>query len=146
MAIASLALEQDSSYWQVRVLQPGAGRFRLGVSRFVDAAALEGETPLEWALDVGAGEEETGKDVVNAVKGDVFGVSFSQSDFPMLRFYANGRELEGRAVKRVRGLVFPSVQVMGEEEELAFLFHEDDWAHPPPSTRMIMILEAKSMI
>jgi hypothetical protein len=160
LCIASLALEQDCSYWQVKVLK--AGRFSMGVSRAADAKTLEGNDekgPLEWALHVGGGggdeptkqEEDAGKKVaadstVTAQDGDVFSCVFDQSSFPMLRFYQNGEELEKKAVNRVRGLVFPALQVFGDGAELSFLFHEEDWAHPPPSSRHMMILETRNMI
>jgi hypothetical protein len=160
LAIASLALEQDCSFWQVEVLK--AGRFSMGVSRAVDAKTLEGNDEkgsLEWAvLVVGDGGDEitkrkeaAGKDVaadnvVTAQDGHVFSCVFDQSSFPMLRFYQNGKELEGKAVNRVRGLVFPALQVFGEGAELSFLFHENDWTHPPPSSRHMMILETRNMI
>lgn len=160
LVITSLPLEQDCSYWQVQVLK--AGRFSMGVSRVADAKTLEGNNekgPLEWALHVGGGgggeettkqEEDAEKEVaaatVTAQDGDVFSCVFDQSSFPMLRFYKNGKELEKQAVNRVRGLVFPALQVYGEGAELSFLFHENDWTHPPPSSRHMMILETRNMI
>lgn len=160
VVITSLPLEQDCSYWQVKVLK--AGRFSMGVSRAADAKTLEGNDekgPLEWALHVGGGggdeatkqEEGAGKEAaadatVTAQDGDVFSCVFDQSSFPMLRFYQNGRELEKKAVNRVRGLVFPALQVYGDGAELSFLFHEQDWTHPPPSSRHMMILETRNMI
>ncbi|KAM3576624.1 hypothetical protein VYU27_001427 [Nannochloropsis oceanica] len=160
LAIASLALEQDCSFWQVKVLK--AGRFSMGVSRAVDAKVLEENDEkgsLEWAVIVAGGsgneitkrEEAAEKDaaadnMVTAQDGHVFSCVFDQSSFPMLCFYQNGKELEGKAVNRVRGLVFPALQVFGEGAELSFLFHENDWTHPPPSSRHMMILETRNMI
>jgi hypothetical protein len=153
LAIASLPLEQDCAYWQVQVLK--AGRFSMGVSRAADAKTLEGNDekgPLEWALHVGgdgcdeATKQEEGA-TVTAQDGDVFSCVFDQSSFPMLRFFQNGKEeLEKKAVNRVRGLVFPTLQVYGDGAELSFLFHESDWTHPPPSSRHMMILETRNMI
>jgi len=139
----------------------------MGVSRAVDSKTLEGNDekgPLEWALHVGSNsdgggggdeatkqEEGAGKEgaadaTVTAQDGDVFSCVFDQSSFPMLRFYQNGNEWGKKAVNRVRGLVFPVLQVYGDGAELSFLFHENDWTHPPPSSRHMMILETRNMI
>lgn len=164
IVLASLALEQDSAYWQVKCLKPG--QFSLGVSRALDAKALA-EDNLMWGVGIGMaaatgatgeagagataaedGEEETKeeKKIVTAEAGDVFGLAFDQCSFPMLRFYKNGIELEGHAINRVRGLVFPAIQCHGQNEELVFLFHQDDWAYPPPSSKLSMILQSRNMM
>jgi len=119
----------------------------MGVSRAVDSKTLEGNDekgPLEWALHVGSNSDGGGGGD-EAQDGDVFSCVFDQSSFPMLRFYQNGNEW-GKNVNRVRGLVFPALQVYGDGAELSFLFHESDWTHPPPSSRHMMILEARNMI
>ena len=154
IVLASLALEQDSAYWQVKCLKPG--QFSLGVSRALDAKALA-EDNLMWGVDIGIagtagagaedGEEETKeeKTTVTAEAGDVFGLALDLCGVPMLRIYKNGIELEGQAINRVRGLVFPAIRVQ-PGAELVFLFHQDDWAYPPPSSKLSMILQSRNMM
>lgn len=44
-------------------------------------------------------------------EGGVMGCVFAQSEFPMLRFFRDCQEVNNAAVDRVRGLVYPAVQV-----------------------------------
>lgn len=135
----------------MKVLQPG--RFSMGVSRAAEASALEGmKEPLEWALRANSAEtqserEEDGESAMIVSRdGDVFSCVFDQSSCPMLRFFQNGKELEKQAINRVRGLVFPALELFGDGVELSFLFHESEWSYPPPSSRYMMILETRRMI
>lgn len=88
---------------------------------------------------------------VAAKAGDVIGVVFSQSSFPMLSFTLNGRPLPNKSVERVRGLVYPAVHLKGSGQGgeggcLSFAFDENDWAFKPPSSRFLMLMESRDMI
>jgi hypothetical protein len=49
--------------------------------------------------------------VATVEEGGVMGCVFAQSEFPMLRFFRDCQEVNNAAVDRVRGLVYPAVQV-----------------------------------
>ena len=178
VALLTTPLEQDMAYMELHVRK--AGPFSVGVSRNLTDAHALAEGPLAWALEVeaaqlptslspepggrggGTAAEAAEADVVEirdsevatpvaAKAGDVIGIIFSQSSFPMLQFTLNGRLLESKSVERVRGLVFPALHLKGACGEeagpcVSFALHEDDWAFKPPSSRYFMLLETRDMI
>ena len=192
VALVSIPVEQDACYFELHVRK--AGSFTVGVSRAMPAASAAAddnnkgalaEGPLAWGLEVEPAqlalapeaEAETSVEVVpdseipvRAKAGDVIGLVFSQSSFPMLAFTLNGRALPRKAVERVRGLVYPAVHLKtkaGKREGagnddgggssssssssdegpcVGFAFHEEEWAYRPPSSRFQMLLESRDMI
>lgn len=163
VALVSIPLEQDATYVELLVRKPGS--FCVGVSRDITDARVLADGPLAWGLEVEPAQllaSSTTADVdveiphsegsVPAKAGDVIGIAFSQSSFPMLSFTLNGRPLGGKSIERVRGLVFPAVHLQGagdgagEGPCVSFALHESDWAFKPPSSRFQMLMETRDML
>lgn len=167
VALVSIPLEQDSCYFELHVRKAGA--FTVGVSRAVDDKKVLAEGPLAWGLEVEPAQlelqmpheasvevvpESEGRAIpVRAKAGDVVGVVFSQSSFPMLGFTLNGRALPGKAVERVRGLVYPAVHVKRDADKggdegpcVSWAFDESEWAFKPPSSRYSILMESRDML
>ena len=173
VALVSIPLEQDGCYFELHVRKAGA--FTVGVSRAVDDEKVLAEGPVTWGLEVEPAElelqmppessslseasvevvpESEGRAIpVRAKAGDVVGVVLSQSSFPMLGFTLNGRALPGKAVERVRGLVYPAVHVKRDDDKggdegpcVSWAFDEYEWAFKPPSSRYSMLMESRDML
>ncbi|CAE8639332.1 unnamed protein product, partial [Polarella glacialis] len=108
VALADTVIEQDSAYWEVRVLEAGSGRSaRVGVALDLAGQRLDsqlGDSVSSWAF---GGELPGGP--LN--KNDVIGVAFGQGDIPNLRFFKNGTLLVEGEVLRIRGEAYPAVSV-----------------------------------
>eukprot|EP00300_Choanocystis_sp_HF-7_P001361 c11102_g1_i1.p1 GENE.c11102_g1_i1~~c11102_g1_i1.p1 ORF type:complete len:197 (+),score=34.19 c11102_g1_i1:1130-1720(+) len=134
-ALASSMLEQDASYWEIHVVKTGT--ISVGVSRRA--------SPEELASPVGSNPNSFGSTwrPLELQVGDVVGVCFGQSSFPMLDFTVNGVEAEGRSVVRVRGDVFPIVSV-SDGAEVLFVF--SDFKFPAPNPRFKRVLIAREIL
>lgn len=102
-ALANASLEQERSYFEVRVVAPGP----LAVGVGTRGAPLEGalrERPQSWCVDSG----DKG-DIFKA--GDVIGFAYDQSEVrPELSAYLNGQRLKVRFAD-VAGELHPAVSV-----------------------------------
>lgn len=126
----------------------GGGVIALGVSRKLDAESMEiaklPDNNVSWGVTVGCGAEPQSEECkISVEEGEVIGCVFSQSEFPMLRFYTHCEEVF--AVDRVRGLVYPAVSVSGGAK-VQFIFGEDEFVEAPPSSRFQAIMLARDMI
>lgn len=118
----NVSLEQDAAYWEVRIERP-EGRWCVGVGRdLVLEVPLGGPSDKAWFLS---------SEKVNAVKGDVIGIAFTQADLPNLRFFYNNQLVEGASVSRIRGMVSPIFSVE-DGVEIIVAFDPDCFVHKPP--------------
>merc|ERR1712232_1513900 len=124
-AVADTVIEQDASYWEVKVLDPGTS-CKIGVSRDLQGMWLEsqiGDGESSWALDQAK---------VPLKADDIVGVYFGQDDLPNLRFSLNGSPLEDASIKKVRGEAYPAVSV-GGGAKVMISFEAKLFQHPPVS-------------
>lgn len=149
VVLGTCAIDQDSAYWEVKVLTPGG--IRIGVARDLNEAMLtqplggSAEDAKSWALD-GDKDNEDMFTACPLTTDDIVTVCFDQASLPMLTFSKNGQPLgEIGAVNRIRGGVFPAISVAdGASVELRF--DESAMAHPPPSSRFSPLICATALI
>lgn len=133
--------------WEVKVGQQPSG-IKIGVKRvsknkkdtdkfsgFLDDKENQDPEQTSWYLQN-----------VELKEGDVVGVYWDQTDFPMLTFTLNGKMLPNCAVNRIRPSsdIYPAVSVQsGSTCELGF---ESEFIFPPISSKFKMIVCATSLI
>ena len=143
IAVGSEALEQDASYWEVRVKEvQESSVVGCGVCR---PPPPDGKIAEEFATGNGTWGFKSSTAGLILKPDDVIGVTFSQSDMPMLKFYLNGETIHGTEVDRVRGEVCPAVYVAGGAT-VQVSFAESKFLQKPPSPRYSQILVSYSML
>ena len=80
-------------------------------------------------------------------EGDVVGIYWDQTDFPMLNFSVNGKMLQNYAINRIRPSsdIYPAVSVQSGSS-CAFGFDGEHFKYPPSSNKFKMIVCATSLI
>lgn len=168
-AIVTVALEQEASFWELEVIDAGEnGRCQIGVSRLLNERKLSQRLhdAESWTLDFSLQCDEAkvafgspNSDTVSrdkcevpvddhgftAKKGDVIGVTFSQSEMPMLALYKNGKILENATVKKIKGVVFPVLYVSGGCI-MQLKFSNDEFQFPLKNSKFIPIVKAIGLI
>eukprot|EP00300_Choanocystis_sp_HF-7_P025058 c2670_g1_i2.p1 GENE.c2670_g1_i2~~c2670_g1_i2.p1 ORF type:complete len:161 (-),score=39.45 c2670_g1_i2:110-592(-) len=132
--LVNLQLEQDAAYWEVVVVRPGT-----------ISAGLSKHDPSQIESTIGEGTQSFGSTwtAQELKEGDVIGICFQQSDFPMLSFTLNGLVDDGRSVKRFRGDTFPAVTV---KDSAQIRFEFDNFKYQPPTSRFVAVMVAKNML
>ena len=153
LVIGSCSLECDTAYWEIK-LGAGAPGVSIGLKRFdlKKPVSLEGQLeskPEEggWLLN----QKDLGRDSkdkpITFKEGDVVGVHFDQTDFPMVQFTLNGELLTNASINRIRpaNMVYASVSLKsGSSCEL--VFDGSNFTQKPIHTKYKMIVCATSLI
>lgn len=132
IALANAALHQSRAYWEIKVLDPGI--FCCGVSHRISPERLVGHLDQNkggkhhWGCRFN--DPDTKKHIV-VNPGDTIGVMLDQSEVPMLHFQINGKPLQGKSIRGIRGLVFPSVSV-SQDARLDANFGPNKFRYPIP--------------
>jgi len=152
--LGSCSLDCDVAYWEVKVVKGGPG-VNIGLKKFVPKrpCALDGE--LVSGTNDGKGadpcwiiqKENLGKGKKEFQDGDVIGVHWDQTDFPMVSFTLNGEFLPSASITRIRPAqdIYPAVSVAnGSEVEICF--DGSLFAHKPAAAKFLQIICASSLI
>lgn len=146
--VGSCALECDTATWEVKVGANPQG-IRIGVKRitkrkneestlsgYLDDAANLAPEQISWYLKNPELKE-----------GDVVGVYWDQTDFPMLNFSLNGKLLPDSSVNRIRPSqdIYPAVSIQSGSS-CEFGFDEDSFVYPPVVSKFKGIVCATSLI
>jgi hypothetical protein len=94
------------------------------------------------------------KPIQNIQNGDTIGIAVQQDDLPMIQFFLNGEPLHEIAINRFRGMVFPSLFIDGEEDEMdndqgvnvKFVWKEHEFKEMSPSVRFKPLMAAIGII
>jgi len=146
--LGSCALECDTAMWEVIIGNQPEG-IKIGVKRyhkrmnelanfagFLDDKANQEPEPTSWYLKYSDLKE-----------GDVVGIYWDQTDFPMLNFSVNGKMLQNVAINRIRPSsdIYPAVSVQSGSS-CSFGFDGDHFKYPPLSSKFKMIVCATNLI
>jgi len=167
--VASVSIEQDATYFEVKVLRKGPvgiGVMVAGSKQSLQRGTVGGRScPTSHGVVciVEEDEEEEKKEEEKKTKedevtvdfeggkflktrpNDIIGVAFCQSDMPMLSFYHNGTPISMYDVDKVRGTVRPAISVeQGSSAE--FIFDEESFKHSPPNSRCCELIAATSVL
>ena len=132
IALANAALHQSRAYWEIKVLDPGT--FCCGVSHRISPDRLVGHLDQNkggkhhWGVRF---NDRDAKKHISVNPGDTIGVLLDQSEVPILHFQVNGKPLQGKSIRGIRGLVFPSVSV-SQETRLDANFGPSKFRYPIP--------------
>lgn len=143
--IGSCPLEGDTATWQVKV-GDSPQNICVGIKRYNKKKPCSLNDGL---VDAENHQESPAWFLKNAglKKGDVVGVYWDQTDLPMLSFSLNGQLLVDMSVMRIRPAndIYPAVSVSGDGN-CEIIFDEDQFLHPPISSKFKMIICASSLI
>jgi hypothetical protein len=155
--LGSCALDCDVAYWEVKVHKipsTNEGGVHIGLKKF----QVKTPVPLTGSLQSdndGKGEAPSwnlsrsalGKDRTDLKEGDVVGVHWDQTDFPMVSFTLNGAFLPKASITRIRPAqdIFPAVSVAAGCA-LEVCFDAANFAHKPISSKFGGIICASSLI
>jgi len=164
-ALTNIVIEQDASYWEVKLLSAGtvgvglasAEATEFDALRFEEREKDEAKEQVGVSFRVAAKEADTKasesettakmKKQQHPVKvGDVVGVAFCQSDMPKLMFYLNGAPMPSCDVER---LPFrrpcPGISV-SDGASAQFVFSEDAFKYSPPKSKCSELIKATSVL
>jgi hypothetical protein len=84
---------------------------------------------------------------IKVSKDDTVGIAVQQSDLPMVQFLLNGEPLNGLAINRFRGAVYPSV-FLPENDGLSvqLIFNENDFQQITPHARFGPVIAARGLV
>jgi hypothetical protein len=147
--LGSSSLDCDIGYWEVTLGKKPQG-IRVGIKRFNKKRAVpltdhleadpKDKTPTCWILDP--------KDIEDELKeGQVIGVHWDQSDFPMVSFSINGKLHSKASINRIRPAndLYPAVSL--EEGSTATLaFNEEAFKSKPWAPKFRMIVSATNIM
>lgn len=146
--LGSSILDCDIGYWEVEVGDNPKG-CRVGIKRYnhkkgpvsLDGGLEAGEkVPSCWILEPKDLDEEI-------KKGQVIGIHWDQSDFPMVSFTIDGRLHSKASITRVRPTndLYPAISIDdGSTAHIAF--HEDAFQRKPWASKFRMIVSATNIM
>ena len=114
-AVGSCALECDTATWEVKLGTNPSG-VKIGVKRLTKRSSNEKSSVAGFLDDPGNLEPEQTtwflKNNTELKEGDVVGVYWDQTDFPMLNFSLNGKLLSNVAINRIRPSqdIYPAIR------------------------------------
>jgi hypothetical protein len=146
IVLGSCCLDCDTAYWEIVVgknpenIDIGVKKYSCNKGESVDSAVL-GESLSDnsyenfpsWWLKEG-----------NLKEGDVVGVYWDQTDFPMLSFWVNGKPQPSYAINRIRPTenIFPAVSVKSGSN-CCLIFDGESFAYPPKGKFGMIICSTK---
>jgi hypothetical protein len=96
------------------------------------------------------------KTITNLRNGDTIGVAVQQDDLPMIQFLLNGEPLHDLNISRFRGVVYPSVLLVGDDNDgknntgkldnVKFVWKEEEFQEMSPSVRFKPLMAAISIV
>eukprot|EP00298_Acanthocystis_sp_HF-20_P029054 c7920_g1_i1.p1 GENE.c7920_g1_i1~~c7920_g1_i1.p1 ORF type:complete len:198 (-),score=80.46 c7920_g1_i1:47-640(-) len=125
LAIISAILHQDSAYWEVHITKPGG----ISIGVCPKNGSLTTSSLASWGVS-------------DLQKGDVVGICFQQSYFPMLTFFVNQKPVEEKGIDKVKGEVAPAIYLQDNAE---VEFHFTDLKYSPPP-KCFPVIIARDMI
>lgn len=173
MALAAVAIEQDTAYWEVHIerVDEGSVEAMFGVATKKDRKFYIALEELEEGKHsklanyrrnlllaniannlhlLSDSPETNGTALMSKIKvsnGDIVGVCVQQSDLPMVQLFLNGEPLSDRSVNRFRGTVYPSVFLPENEGlSLRIVFNDTDFKKSPPSSRFSPVMVARGLV
>jgi len=142
--LGSCALDCDTAFWQVKVGNNPSG-VKIGVKLWVAKKPVSCDDILNGNT---TGDEPSW--ILNNYElktGDVIGVYWDQTDFPILSFTVNSIDIPEASVHRIRPAIdiLPAVSVeKGSSCEI--IFDGNSFTHKPKSNKFKMIVCATSLI
>lgn len=142
--LGSCALDCDTAFWQVKVGNNPAG-VKIGVKRWVAKKPVSCDDILSGNT---TGDEPSW--ILNNYElktGDVIGVYWDQTDFPILSFTVNSIDIPEASVHRIRPAIdiLPAVSV-DKGSSCEIIFDGNSFTHKPKSNKFKMIVCATSLI
>lgn len=150
--VGSCSLDCDIAFWEIKVLK-GADDVQIGLKKFSPKrpVSLDGQltgdndgkgSAPQWAL-----KREFLPQGQKLKAGDVVGVHWDQTDFPMVCFTLNGTFLPNASITRIRPAqdIYPAVSVSGEGEVEA-RFAGGTFEHSPMASKFTPIVCATNLI
>eukprot|EP01039_Chlorochromonas_danica_P010920 gene10920-12136_t len=149
--LGSCPLECDTGRWEVKIGKEPSS-LQLGLLR-INNNSKKGLTPTDLSTHTLQDYQDHtttpawflhAKDLQ---EGDVVGIYWDQTDFPMVRFSINGQEVSSLAIHRIRpsSEVYPAVSVIGQGR-LTLTFDEASFQYPPIHKKFKMIIASTSLI
>jgi hypothetical protein len=151
--LGSCCLDCDIAYWEIKVLKGGAS-VNIGLKKFHAKRPVSLEGTLKSENDGKGNEPEwvllreyLPKDCPELKEGDVIGVHWDQTDFPMVCFTLNGVFLPNASITRIRPAqdIYPAISVVGDGQVLT-RFSGDNFEHKPIASKFVPIVCATNLI
>ena len=141
------------AYWEVKIVKGGAG-VNIGLKKYVAKRPIPLDGKLETETNDGKGSEPCWilqRDLMGKQTtlndGDVIGIHWDQTDFPMVSFTLNGVFLPSASITRIRPAqdIFPAVSCAdGSVAEVCF--DGSNFAFKPIASKYTAIVCASSLI
>jgi len=151
--LGSCCLDCDTAYWEVKVVQ-GAANVDIGLKKFNKRRPVSLEGTIKTNNE-GKGDEPCWslqrdflpKDITDLKDGDVIGVHWDQTDFPMVCFALNGEFLPNASITRIRPAqdIHPAVSVTGNGI-VEIRFDSENFQYKPIASKFSAIVCATNLI
>lgn len=145
--IGSCPLDCDTARWEVVIGKLNGGKIDIGVKRY------HPKTPCNLDNSLPEGKDDANSQAwfledCSLKEGDVVGIYWDQTDFPMLSFTLNGTLLRSNSISRIRPSsdVYPAVSVSGGEGSCTVIFNEKGFRFPSISSKFKMIICSSSIL
>ena len=133
ICVGTAALHQDQVYFEVEIVSlESDALLRVGVARKRKGVAVEslGNGKTAWCFECSA---------KGCNAGDTLGLAFDQVSFkPEIKVYKNGKVIEGADVRGIKGLVWPAVELLSNNDGkggsviVNVSCDAEGFKHPPP--------------
>lgn len=170
--LGSCSLDCDVAYWEVKIIKnktnnedkdesknSGSG-IGIGLKKFQAKNPVpltgfisnsdndgKGASP-SWSLNTVHLGKSKEKELTDFKEGDIIGVHWDQTDFPMVSFTLNGNFLPNASITRIRPAqdIYPAISIHGSNQIVEVVFDSANFTHKPLSSKFGGIICASSLI